>query len=157
MTKFELKSLAEYFGTKLPAGKIQNRDVRIAIVRLYGSLAVANKAITEEVEALRKGLVGDNEEKILKWVELRQKAASAKDEKEAKKLQKEADAMTECVQIDKDFSEALQKLHAEEADADIKKVPLEVLYEALADCGFPNFKEDLPIAAVEQIFAPVIV
>ena len=33
MRKVELKSLAEYFGGRLPAGRIKDRDTRIAMLR----------------------------------------------------------------------------------------------------------------------------
>ena len=151
MTKIELKSLAEYFGGKLPAGKIKDREVRLAIVRLYTTLAKANKETLDEVEELRKSLVGDKEADIAKYAELLRKAADGDE-----KAKEEAEAMTECVRIDKDFAEASSKLFQEESDAKIAKVPLETLYEALSDCGFVGFSPDIPIAAVEEIFKQVI-
>ena len=157
MKKLEIRMLAEFFGAQLPASKIKNREVCIDIVRLYGSLAKANKEIGEEMEDLRKNLVGDKEEELKKYSDLLQKANDEKlDEKERKKAKKEADAMTECVKIDQDFREAANKLFEEDSDADIKKVSLETLYEALCDCGFSGFAQELPIAAVEANFANVI-
>ena len=157
MKKIEARSLAEYFGARLLASKIKDREVRIAIVRLYGSLAKANKEIGEEQEDIRKPLVEGHDEEIKKYAELREKARNEKlDEKERKKATKEADAMTECVRIEKDYLGAVDKLLNEECDADIKKVPLEVLYEALSDCGFIGFENELPISAVEIFFKPVI-
>ena len=157
MKKIEIKSLAEYFGAKLPASKIKDRDVRIAIVRLYGSLAKENKEIQEEIESLRKGLVGDKEEDLRKYSELLQKANDEKlNEKERKKAKKESESMEDCVRIDKDFQEGVSKLLNEESNADIKKVSLEVLYEALSDCGFVGFGTELSIGAVEGIFKDVL-
>ena len=148
MKNIELKSLAEYFGTQLPAGKIADRETRIAIVRLYGSLAKANKEVADEIEQNRKSLVEGHEEEIQKYAELLRKGDEAS--------VKEAEAMTECVRIDKDFQEASAKIYDEESCADIKKVPLEVLYEALCDCKFPNLKPEIPIAVVEEIFKSII-
>ena len=157
MKKIELKSLAEYFGSKLPAGRIKDRDVRLAIVRLYGSLAVANKGTMDEIEEIRKAIVGDKETDIRKWAGLIQKADDDKLSDAVRAAAKsEAEAMTECVQIDKDYREAVEKLLAENIEPELKKVSLEQMIEALSDCGFPNISPDIPIAAVQQMFAFVI-
>lgn len=157
MNKGELKNLSQYFGTRLPAGKIQNRDVRIAIVRLYASLAVADKAITDEMEEMRKTLVGDKEEELRRWSELNARAEDANlSADDRMKAKTEADAMTECANINRDYIKSVNDMLAEESNAEVRKVSLEVLYEALSDCGFPTFDENMPIAAVEQIFAHVI-
>jgi len=157
MKKIEVKSLAEYFGAKLPASKIKDRNTRIEIVTLYTSLAAANKKISEEQEELRKGLVGDKEEDIRKYSELLQKANDEKlDEKERAKAKKEAEGMTECLRIEKDFSEGINKLFNEDYEGSVRTISLEVLYEALSDCNFAGFNGDLPIAAVEELFKNVI-
>lgn len=157
MTKGEVKALAEYFGQRIPAGRIKERDTRIAIVRLYGSLAVANKATMDEIEEIRKAVVGDNDKDIRKWAGLVQRSNDAKlTDAERKAAKAEADAMTDCVRIDKDYTEAVGKLLSEPCEAEVRKVSLEVLYEALADCSFPNLSEDIPLAAVEAMFAAVI-
>ena len=158
MKKIELRSLAEYFGAKLPAAKIKDRDVRIAIVRLYGSLCKANREIVGELESLRKGLVGDKEEEINKYALLLQKSVDENlDKKERENAKKEAAAMEDCVRIDKDYSEGVAKILGESCDPDIKKVPLEVIYEALSDCGFIGFGTELSIGSVEEIFKDVII
>lgn len=158
MKKIELRSLAEYFGAKLPAAKIKDRDVRIAIVRLYGSLAKANRDIQDEIDSLRTGLVGDKEEEVNKYALLMQKATDEKlNKKEREKAEKEAASMEDCVRINKDFSEGVAKLFEEHCDPDIKKVSLEVIYEALSDCGFIGFGTELSIGAVGEIFKDVII
>lgn len=157
MNKLEVKNLAEYFGIHVPASKIKDRDVRTAIVRLYASLAKANKETLDDLEEIRKSLTKDHEEEIKKYADLLNKAADDKltdEEKAAAK--REAEGMTECVRIDNDYREASEKLFAEESTAFIAKVPLEVIYEALSDCGFPGYKAELPIMVVEQIYANVI-
>ena len=157
MKKVELKSLAEYFGGRLPAGRIKDRDTRIAIVRLYGSLVVANKATIDEIEEVRKGLVGDREKDIQKWASMMQKAADEKaSEAERKAAKEQADAMTDCVQIDKDYQEAVAKLLGEDVEPELRKVSLEQMFEALADCGFPNLDPNIPLAAVAEMFKDVI-
>lgn len=157
MKKIELKSMAEYFGTFLPAGKIKNRETRLAIVMLYGSLAKPNKDFLDEIETVRKSLCEGHEEEIQKYASLINKANDASlDEKERKEAKAEAEKMTECVRIDKDYAEAVRKLENEEVSAPIKSVPLEVLYDALCDCGFPRFNPDMPIAAVAEIFKSII-
>ena len=157
MKKIELKSLTEYFGNFLPAGKIQNRETRIAIVLLYGSLCKPNKEVAEELEGIRKGLVGDKEEEIQKYVSLLQKAMNTSlSEEEREKAKKEAEGMTECAKIDKDFSLATQRVYNEEIDVKPKKISLELLYDALADCGFPQFGADCPISVIQDNFAQVI-
>jgi len=157
MNKAELGNITQYFGSKLPAGRIANRDTRIAIVCLYSSLAAAKRMVDDELETLRKSLVGDKEAEIAKYGELMAKAADEKlSNDERMKAKAEADAMTECAKIDMDFQSAAGKVLAEEVTADIRKVSLELLYDALSDCGFPTLSPDIPIAAVEQIFKPVI-
>ena len=157
MKKIELKSMAEYFGSFLPAGKIQNRDTRIAVVILYGSLAKPAKEVGDEVEAVRTALTKDHEEDLKKYSDLLQKANDPKiSEDERKKAKKKADSMTECVKIDKDFQEAAEKIYNEEIEPSIKKIPLELLYDALTDCGFPRLEPNLPIGAVEAIFKSVL-
>ena len=157
MKKVELKSLAEYFGGRLPAGRIADRETRIAIVRLYGTLAVANKGVMDEIEEVRKGLVGDKEADIRKWAGLMQKAADEKAKPaDRKKARAEADAMTECVRIDKDYQEAVSKLLAEDIEPELKKVSLEQMFEALTDCGFPNLDPNIPLAAIAEMFKDVI-
>ena len=157
MKKVELKSLAEYFGGRLPAGKIADRDTRLAVVRLYGSLAVAYKGVMDEIEEIRKAIVGDKDADIRKWAALVQKAEDEKAKPaERKKARAEADAMTECVRINKDYQEAVGKLLAEDIEPELRKVSLEQMFEALADCGFPNLDPNIPLAAVAQMFAPVI-
>lgn len=157
MKKIELKSFTEYFGNFLPAGKIQNRETRLAIVLLYGSLCKANKDVAEEIEAVRKKIVGDKEADVLKYASLLQKANDKTvDEKERDAAKEEAYKMTECVQIEKDFSDAASKILDENVEVSVKKVSLELLYDALSDCGFPAFGEDCPISVIEQNFAQVI-
>ena len=157
MKKIEIKSLTEYFGNFLPVGKIQNRETRLAIVMLYGSLCKANKDIAEELESTRKALVGDKEEEIQKYAALIQKSLDTRlEEKEREKARKEAEKMEDCVKIDKDFSLAQQRIFNEDMDVQVKKVSLEMLYDALADCGFPRFGEDCPISVIQDAFAQVI-
>ena len=157
MKKIELKSMAEYFGNFLPAGKIQNRDARLAVVMLYGSLAKPAKEIGDEIEAVRAALTKDHEEELQKYSELLQKSTNNElSEDERKKAKKDAEAMTECVKIDKDFQEASQKIFDEETEVPVKKISLELLFDALSDCGFPRFDPNLSIAAVEGIFKGVI-
>jgi hypothetical protein len=157
MKKIELKNLAEYFGRRLPANRITERETRIAVVRLYGSLALAYKGVTDEIEEIRKGLVGDHEPDVRKWAQLEQKA---KDEKATKKereaAKKEADSMKECVRINNDYEQAVTALLSEDIEVEVKKVPLEVLYEALCDCDFPNLDPSIPVGELAQMFAPVI-
>ena len=157
MKKIELKSMAEYFGKFLPAGHIKDRETRIAIVRLYGSLAKANMDVINEIESIRTGLVGDKQDDVNKYAALIQKSFN-KDlaEEERKKAREEAEAMTECVRIDKDYSEAVTKVYNEEIEPELKKVSLEVLYEALSDCGFPRFSPEMTIADVAETFKDVI-
>ena len=157
MKKLELKSMAEYFGTYLPAGKIKNRETRISIVMLYGSLAKPAKEMAEEVEAVRKSLTEGKDEELKKYVELIKKSNDASlSEEERKAAKTEAEGMSDCVQIDKDFAEALSKINNEEVELSLKKIPLELLYDALTDCGFPRFSPDMPIAAVQDVFKSVI-
>lgn len=146
MKKFELKTLAEYFGNRLPAGKIKDRNTRLAIVLLYGSLAKANMATMEEIEQVRLALIKGKEDEIEKYGRL-----AGNPETKA-----EADAMTECAQIDADFKEAAGKILAEETNPDIKKISIENLFDALADCGFPGLSEDCTISAVQEAFKHVI-
>ena len=111
MKKIELKSMAEYFGNFLPAGKIQNRDARLAVVMLYGSLAKPAKEIGDEVDAVRIALTKDHEEELQKYSTLIQKSFDQKlTEDERKKAKEEAEAMTECVKIDKDFHLQINQL-----------------------------------------------
>ena len=146
MKKSQIKTLAEYFGNSVPAGRIQNRDTRLAVVMLYGSLAKANMETMDEIEQVRLALVAGHEEEIEKYGRL----AANPDTKA------EADAMTECVRIDTDFKEAADKILAEEVKVDIKKIPLELLFDALADCGFPGLPENPTIAGVQGAFRDVI-
>ena len=157
MTKLELKSLAEYFGQFLPAGKIKDRETRLAVVLLYGSLAKPAKDVADEIETIRKTLTEGKDEELKKYAELMRKAGDktlAEAEREAAK--KEASGMADCVQIDKDFQEALAKVYGEAIEPDIKRIPLGLLYDGLADCGFPRFSPDMPISAVETIFKEVL-
>ena len=157
MNKAELGNITQYFGSQLPAGRIANRDTRIAIVCLYSSLAAAKRMVDDELETLRKSLVGDKEAEIAKYGELMAKAADEKlSNDERMKAKAEADAMTECAKIDADFQAAAGKILTEQVTADIRKVKLELLYDALSDCDFPTFSPDMPIVAVEQIFKPVL-
>lgn len=157
MKKIELKSMAEYFGTFLPAGKIKDREARLAVVMLYGSIAKTAKEIGDEVEAVRLALTKDHEEDLRKYSELLQKSFNPElPENERKKAKKEAEGMTECVKIDKDFQEAAGKIYDEEIEPDIKKIPIELLFDALSDCGFPRFSPDMSIAAVEEVFKTVL-
>ena len=157
MKKIELKSMAEYFGNFIPAGKIQNRDARLAVVMLYGSLAKPAKEIGDEVEAVRVALTKDHEEELQKYSTLIQKSFNKElSEDERNKAKEEAEAMTECVKIDKDFQEATGKIYDEDIDVPIKKISLELLFDALSDCGFPRFDPNLSIAAVEEIFKVVL-
>lgn len=157
MNKNELINITRYFGEQLPAGHITNRDTRIAIVCLYSSLAAAMKVVEGELEALRNSLIGDRKEEVAAYGALMAKAADESLPKgERMKAKAEADAMTECAKIDADFHAAADKILNEEVTADIRKVSLEVLYDALSDCGFPTFSPDMPIVAVEQIFKPVL-
>lgn len=157
MKKIELKSMAEYFGAFLPASKIKNRETRLSVVMLYGSLAKPAKDVADEVETVRKSLVEGHDEELKKYSDLLQKAANKElTEDERKKAKKEAEGMKECVKIEKDFQEAANKIYNEEVNPDLKKIPLELLYDALTDCGFPNFEKDLPIGAVEYTFKAVI-
>lgn len=155
MKKIELHNLAEYFGKSLPAGKIKDREIRLAIIRLYGALSKADKVTASEIEAIRVKLTEGMEDEVAKYTGLIQKAAAAKGD-ELKALLDEANAMTECVQIDKDFQESVARLYEEETEVELKKVSLAELYEALADCDFPNFTEDCPIGVVAEAFKLVI-
>ena len=157
MKKLELKSLAEYFGQFLPAGKIKDRETRLAVVLLYGSLAKPAKEVADEIETIRRSLTEGKDEELKTYADLMRKAGDKKlTDAEREAVKAEANGMTDCVQIDKDFQEAVEKIHAEETEPDIKKIPLGLLYDALADCGFPRFSPDMPISAVEAVFKDVI-
>lgn len=157
MKKLELKSLAEYFGNFLPAGKIKDRETRIAIVRLYGSLAKANMGVIDEIEATRKGLVGDKQEEINEYAKWLAKSGDPKlSEEQRKEAKEKAESMSDCVRIDKDFAEATSKILAEEINPELKKVSLETMFDALADCGFPRFNPEMSISEVQTIFKDVI-
>ena len=157
MKKFELKNLTEYFGDFLPAGKINNRETRIAIVLLYSSLRKKNKEVLEEIEENRKNLVGDKEQEAAEYSRLLQMSMNPNlTQEERDEFKKKADSMTDCVKLDQDFSDIVQKIFNEDIDVEVKKIPLELLYDALSDCGFPNLGEDCPISVVEQQFESVI-
>ena len=152
MKKIEIRSLADYFGVRLPASKIKNRDVRISIVRLYSSLSKADREIVGEIEEIKKNLVGDKAEEMQKFSGLLAKAENKElTEEERKAAKEEADGMTECVRINEDFQEAITKLFNEDSDAVVTKVPLEVLYEAISDCG-----DEFPLAEVERSFRNIL-
>jgi len=157
MKKREILAFAKYFGASVPAGKIQNRETRMAIVMLYSSLVAPTKAIEAETEAVRKSLVEGHEDEIMKYAALRVKAGDTNlSEEERNAAKAEADAMTECISIDADYSEAMNRILSEECDAPIKKVSLDVLYDALCDCGFPLFKPEMTLAEVRTAFEQVI-
>jgi hypothetical protein len=154
MKKSELKTLAEYFGSQLPAGRIKDRETRLAIIRLYASLASAYKGVADEIEAARVALVGDHQEEIAKFGGLMMRACDRRlTEEERAEAKAAADAMMECVRIDADFREAAGRILQEEIDVAFEKVPLEVVFEALCDCGLIK---DWPIAQVATEFAAVI-
>ncbi len=144
MKKLELKTLADFFGAKLPAGKIKDRETRLAIVGLYSSLALPMKKIDEEIESVRKSLVGDKQDEIEKYAALIEKG----DDDSAK----EAASMKDCVKIESDFSEAVRRIYEEDIEIPLRKVSLALLYDALCDCGF----DSMPIAVVENTFYQVI-
>lgn len=157
MKKFELHNLSIFLGNELPANKIVDRDTRIAIVRLYGSIALAYKGVADEIEETRKALVGDKQAEIEQYSKLMlssmDKTLSETERKEAKE---KAEAMSECAKIDADFNKALEAINNEEIDPEIKKVPLEVLYEALVDCDFKGLTHPLSLAETKLMFNSII-
>lgn len=156
MKKGQLLDITHFLGGALPAGKIQDRETRLAVVRTYASLAGAAKAVDDEAEALRRKLTEGHEEEIQRWAELTRKASDnelPEEERDAAKT--EAAGLTDAVRINAEFSEALRGLLDEEATAEgIKKIDLALLFDALTDCGV--LRDGAPIEAIRVQFAPII-
>lgn len=159
MKKIDVRNYADYFGKSISVSKISDKETRFAIVRLYTSLSQAAKKIADEIEEMRKTLVGDKEEDAMKYVELIKRSENTElTQEERDKAVEEANSMEEIHRIDKDFQEMTSNYYSEDFDTSvIKKVPLEVLYEALVECNFPNFVNmDPSLSEIENIFAGII-
>ena len=149
MKKSELKALTDYLG-ELPMGKIEDTAIRRAVIRLYCRLSAINRPVAESIETLRLSVIGDKQKDVITYLNLVQ----AGDEASLKK----AAEMTECVQIEKDYEVMLGEILRQDvpADADIPTIPLDTLYTALADCGFPRMPKDVGPAAIEAEFRSII-
>ena len=145
MKKKDLKFYGEYFGSTLPIGKIGDKTIRLAIVSLYASLASPYKQLMSEMEAVRTALVAGHEAEITEYAKLMESGETEK-----------ANAMTECARINGDYVEAVNKMLDEEANVDVKRVPLFTLIDALADCGYPALNPNAGLADIANLFRAVI-
>lgn len=145
MKKKDLKFYGEYFGKLLPVGKIGDKEARLAIVSLYASLANPYKELMSEIEAVRTALVAGHEAEIAEFAKLME---SGEEEK--------ANAMTECVRINADYVEAVNKMLGEEVEVGVKKVSLYTLVDALADCGYPALNPGAGLGDISSLFGAVI-
>ena len=149
MKNKDLKAFTEYFGTKLPIEKIKNRDTRVAVIGLYSSLAKAWDEVSKEIETIRTTLTEGHLEELQEYEQL----ILAGDEKSREK----ANEMTECVRIYDDFSNAVNALMETENTSAIRKISLEILFDALLDCGFPGLeKVPVSILLLQQMFNDII-
>jgi len=149
MTKAELKVYTDYFG-QLPLGNVKDQEVRLSIVKLYCELSKLLKPVTDEIELLRTTIVGEKQDEVNEYVLLKERG----DEDSVL----EAEGMTDCVRIEKDFQEATRRLYEEELPEGtvLPKIPLATLYDALLDCGFPKLSFNVGLSVIVQEFAPFI-
>lgn len=155
MNKAQLKTFAEYFGTGMNVSKIADKDVRMQMIMLYGSIAKAYKPVADEIEEIRKKLTTGHETELQEYAELCNPDPNLTPEENSERFKK-AQSMEECVRIDSDFREAAEKIYSEEVKDEIKAVSLATLYEALMDCGFPRIGEDATLSAISNTFGPII-
>ena len=149
MKNKDLKALTDYFGKQMPIEKITNRDTRLAIIGLYASLARAWDEKEKDINSVRTKLLEGHEEDFQLYGQLLY-------ENSEESKQKAAD-MKECVRIDEDFQQAVNTILEEENPCSIKKVPLELLFDALLDCGFPGLNnEAISIMLIQRLFNDVI-
>ena len=149
MKKSELKILSDYFG-ELPMGSIKDSDIRRAVIKFYCQLAALYKPIAEEMETMRTSVIGDKQQDVITYLKLQQ----AGDEESIKK----ANEMEDCVRIESDFKVMSHEILNQNLpdDTELPKIPLDVLYEALADCGFPKLSINAGPSAIANQFRPII-
>lgn len=155
MKKIELINFADFFGKRLPIGKIKDSETRREIVLLAASLTKAAKEIDSEVEAVRSRLVEGYEEDVKQYSNLLLKAQAAEtSEAERKSLIEQANAITEAVRINNEFREAASSIYSEDApEVPIRKVDLTVLIDAFVDCD--AIKEQ-GVTAIQNEFKEII-